>query len=409
MRILVISNLYPPYYVGGYELGCRDVVEGLKARGHDVKVLTSTYKVGTAQQDGAVYRWLEADLEWVRPLKFHEYCFKLLKKEIINQRAFKRLCSVFKPNVVYMWNLTHVSLSLALMAQQAGFSVHYFVFDNWLSRWDSDPWYSLWNRQPRRVTSRLGKQSLRPILSVAGLVVPSNSLDLRHVQFASLYLKQFALQAGKPVGEAKVIHWGVDANQYSYDKSVPHNPKQLLYVGQIVRHKGVHTAIQALKVIVQQPGYESATLTIVGGTIVPDYEAYVRGLVYSLGLESRVLFTGLIRRESLPPIYQEHDILIFPSVWDEPFGITLLEAMSSGLAVVGTDNGGSRDILEDEVNALVFPKEDTGACAMQVLRLMEDSELFERIRKHGRRMVEEKFRFESMMDKIERSLNEAIA
>jgi glycogen synthase len=44
MRVLVLSNFYPPHFIGGYELGCRDVVEGLKARGHDVRVLTSTYK-----------------------------------------------------------------------------------------------------------------------------------------------------------------------------------------------------------------------------------------------------------------------------------------------------------------------------------------------------------------------------
>ena len=40
MKILVVTNLYPPHHVGGYELGCRDVVEKLRARGHTVRVLT---------------------------------------------------------------------------------------------------------------------------------------------------------------------------------------------------------------------------------------------------------------------------------------------------------------------------------------------------------------------------------
>ena len=62
MRILIVSNLYPPHHIGGYELGCRDVVEGLKARGHEVKVLTSTYGVGKRKCDGDVHRWLETDL-----------------------------------------------------------------------------------------------------------------------------------------------------------------------------------------------------------------------------------------------------------------------------------------------------------------------------------------------------------
>ncbi|MFQ5772284.1 MAG: hypothetical protein ACE5HX_17245, partial [bacterium] len=83
MRILVISNLYPPYFVGGYELGCRDVVDGLKARGHHVKVLTSTYGVNKPEHDSEVYRWLQSDLGWnTRSLTRF---VKLLRKEVRNQ------------------------------------------------------------------------------------------------------------------------------------------------------------------------------------------------------------------------------------------------------------------------------------------------------------------------------------
>ena len=46
MRILVVSNLYPPHIIGGYELGCRDIVEALKRRGHELLVLTSDYGIG---------------------------------------------------------------------------------------------------------------------------------------------------------------------------------------------------------------------------------------------------------------------------------------------------------------------------------------------------------------------------
>src|SRR5215210_2495475 len=104
MRILVISNFYPPHFIGGYEIGCRDVVEELKARGHQARVLTSTYGVGVPRHDGGVYRWLEADFEsdaqaGVRGL------IKLLRRESVNRRAINRLCKRFKPDLVYAWNL----------------------------------------------------------------------------------------------------------------------------------------------------------------------------------------------------------------------------------------------------------------------------------------------------------------
>jgi len=78
--------------------------------------------------------------------------------------------------------------------------------------------------------------------------------------------------------------------------------------------------------------------------------------------------------------------------------------MSCGLAVVGTATGGSSEVLEHEVNALIFPKEDARAFANHVRRLLDHPLLFERIRKNGRRVVEDRFRLETMTDRIERTL-----
>src|SRR5437868_9212139 len=46
MKVLVLTNMYPPHHYGGYELSCRDVMDRFRARGHDVTVLTSTVRVG---------------------------------------------------------------------------------------------------------------------------------------------------------------------------------------------------------------------------------------------------------------------------------------------------------------------------------------------------------------------------
>src|SRR6185503_8427075 len=194
--------------------------------------------------------------------------------------------------------------------------------------------------------------------------------------------------------------WGIDLNRFPFNE-VTHEPRRLLYVGQVTSLKGVQTAVEALKLIIEQPDHRSTRLTIAGG---PDYDNRIRKLVSSLGLEENVRFTGLIPRDQIPAIYREHDILLFPSIWDEPFSITLLEAMSSGLAVVGTNTGGSSEILKDEANALIFPKEDAEACAAQTGRLIKDSELFHRIRLQARRTVEEGFRLEGMVDRIELAL-----
>ncbi len=410
MRILVVSNFYPPHHIGGYELGCRDAVEGLKARGHEVVVLTSTYGLENAQHADGVYRWLEDDYVWRNKHQFsYRYLFKLYKKEIINRKAFKRLCEEFKPDVIYVWNLWYTSLSIVFAAEQMKLPISYYIFDYWLALWNNDPAYFYWNFRPRNLYRRCGWATARLLLSGLGSLTYSKELSFNNLQFGSQYLKCYTLRSGKPVGQGKVIHWGVDPSKFPYREVSAKACKKLLYVGQVVPHKGVHTSVEALRILNEQYGYDSVSLTIVGGTTVPDYEAHIRRLVSSAGLEDKVYFAGMVSRDDLPSVYPEYDALVFPSVWEEPFGITLLEGMSSGLAVVSTANGGSAEIVQHESNALVFSSEDAETCAAHIARLFEDRDYFEHIRKEGRQTVEQKFTFERTITMIEHALREAVA
>ena len=401
MRVLVLTNFYPPHFVGGYELGCSDVVEALKARGYETGVLTSTYGIDAAQQSDGVYRWLNTDLALNLDGSSMDF-FKLLRREANDRRAFARVCHEFSPDLLYVWNTTHISISIALEAQRMGLPVCYFISDHWLVKWENDAFYSVGRRNPRRFHRRMVWKPVKAALNATGFL-PASSLNLRNVQFASRYLKQEAIAASRPVSNAEVIHWGIDTELFRVSES-RRDEKRLLYVGQLVSHKGVQTAVRALKLIVEQERFRSTMLTVVGG---PDYGNAVHKLVTSLGLERNVRLTGLIPRDQLPSIYKEHDILLFPSIWDEPFSLTLLEAMASGLAIVGTTTGGSSEILRDELNALTFPKEDFGACATQVSRLLASPELLERLRHYGRRTVEENFRLDQMVDKVDLALKRA--
>jgi glycosyltransferase involved in cell wall biosynthesis len=239
-------------------------------------------------------------------------------------------------------------------------------------------------------------------------MTPLGDLKLEHVQFVSLYLQKAAMAAGKKVAQAEVIHWGIDIGRFPY-QSLSREPRRILYAGQLVPHKGVQTAIEAMNVVVNNHGRRDVRLTIVGGSQRPNYVAELRGLRDRYGLQQHVEFAGPVPREQLPSIYQAHDILVFPSAWEEPFSIGLLEALSNGLAVVGTATGGSAEILEDGLNALVFPREDAQACAARVLCLLDDLELLEKIRQNGRRTVERRFCFKNMVDKIEHSLCDIVA
>lgn len=403
MRILVISNFYPPYHIGGYEVGCFEAVEGLQARGHQVKVLTSSYGLDQPEDDGQIFRWLATDIG--RGFT----TIRLFRREFYNRRVFKRLAETFEPEIIYIWNLWQIPLSLVYLAQGLGVPVSYYIFDHWVAHLgEGDDWFRWWSRPPApNPLKRWGRRLLERIFNANGVDTRVHPPDFQHAQFASHFLKQQALQAGKPVEKAKVIHWGLNLEQFPGRNPGQASVKRLLYVGQLVPTKGVHTAIEALKLLLEQAGHHALELTIVGGTVLLDYERRLQELVRSFGLENTVHFAGLLPRDQLPAIYREHDIMIVPSSWDEPFGLILLEAMAAGLAVVGTATGGSAEILRHEFNGLVFSRDDAQACADCLLRLLEQPDLFERVCRQGRKTVEQHFQLKNSLQMIEQSLAEA--
>ncbi|HLM24748.1 MAG TPA: glycosyltransferase, partial [Pyrinomonadaceae bacterium] len=232
LRICVVTNYYPPHFIGGYELGCRDIVEALKSRGHQVRVLTSTYKVDQQQTDGEVYRWLQLS-EWWTPNLLRDLA-AVLRKEVTNQQAFRQLCREFEPDLVYMWNPVGISLSIVSVAQQLGLPVCYFVSDHWLEEWDTDPGYRTWEKQKPGIRRPFLWKGVLRLLNVLNLSHPPAPPDLHHVQFVSECLKRNALQKGRAVEKAQVIHWGVDAERFQMIEK-PQQLKRLLFVGQVTR------------------------------------------------------------------------------------------------------------------------------------------------------------------------------
>ena len=82
-------------------------------------------------------------------------------------------------------------------------------------------------------------------------------------------------------------------------------------------------------------------------------------------------FLDWMPREKLREIYDEHGIFLFPSFF-EGFGKSLLEAMSRGLCVIASDNGGMRDVILNNVSGLKVPTGDSGAMVASCLELLDD-------------------------------------
>jgi glycosyltransferase involved in cell wall biosynthesis len=173
----------------------------------------------------------------------------------------------------------------------------------------------------------------------------------------------------------RVIHAGIDRGLF--DERAEHGwDGRLLYVGRIDARKGIETAIRALA------GLPEATLTVDGAGDGREL-ARLRGLAEALGLRDRVRFRRSARAD-LPGRYADADVVLFPVLWEEPWGLVPLEAMAVGTPVIATGIGGSREYLRDQENCLLFePRDDPAGLAAAVGRLAGDRSLRRRLRRRG--------------------------
>ncbi len=166
----------------------------------------------------------------------------------------------------------------------------------------------------------------------------------------------------------------------------------VLFVGRLVRHKGIEYLLQALRQV-------DARLLVVGGG---DSAARLKGLASSLGLEEKVDFAGRVAESEKPEYFAACDVLVLPSVSRlEAFGIAALEAMACGKPVVVSDVPGVREVITDGVEGLLAEPMSPEDIARKIDRLLENSQERERMGLAGRHKVEKSFTVEKVVDGLE--------
>ena len=146
------------------------------------------------------------------------------------------------------------------------------------------------------------------------------------------------------------------------ERAASRSGNQLLYVGQIIRGKGVDVLLEALAKV-KVP----FRCNLVGEG---SHRHYCERRCARLGLEKTVRFCGYVPPAQLERFYREASVFVMSSLWPEPFGMAGPEAMAYGLPVVAFDAGGIREWLCDGQNGCLVPWKDTDAFAARVEELL---------------------------------------
>jgi glycosyltransferase involved in cell wall biosynthesis len=355
--------MYPPHHLGGYELIWRGAVEHLRPRGHEIRILTTDYR--SDAPDPALpddpdchreLRWYWRDDEFPR-LAPHTR----LAIERHNLRAFERHLRDFAPDLVIWWSMGGMSMSLIERVARDPLPALAVVMDDWPSY---SPVVDGWLRLVRRMRAGGPAERVTHVPTLRDLPGSCRWLFISDAQ-----RRRIEGFVGELPG-ARVANAGVDTRLFG--PAPEHEWRwRLLYCGRIDARKGIDLAVRALPLLPDE-----ATLRIVGGGDA-GHRAELERLAGELGVAGRVSFER-VPRDALPAIFGADDALVFPVVWDEPWGLVPLEAMAAGMQVVASGRGGSGEYLRDGENCLLAA--DPEGIAAAVTRLAGDAELRARLR-----------------------------
>lgn len=409
MRILFLSNLYPPYGQGGYEEWCQEMATQLRARGHEIIVLTSRHALAhdDTNDPSWVRRELHLEMELVSLRNGIQFFTHRRQHERENLALLRAYIHRFRPEALVIWGMWNIVRSVPILAEELmPGRVVYYVGDYWPTLPSQFEFY--WKAPAQYWYTQLPKA----ILGLAANYVLAQETvakpNFERVIFPTLFMRNELIKRGMKPGESMVIYGAADTAPYRQcdcERNCPHQAAKsgkttLLYAGRIRSDKGVHIAIKALGRLVQEYGFQHIELLIAGAGD-RDYLTFLEYLVRRHRLEKHVSFLGPQTKEAMPALYHQADIFLFTSVWQEPFGRVLIEAMAAGVAVVGSTVGGVTEILRDNETALTYPAGNEEKLAAQVARLIESPELRQQVATAGKRVALERFDIQRMAMEME--------
>ena len=373
MRILFVNEKCG--YFGGVEQSVADTAAGLRERGHQCFLAFD-------QVTGRQVPEYQAKFEQCVPIQ-----------------PFEESVSRVKPDAIFI----HKADVRALGSLPAGVRTVRMVHDHDLCCPRRHKYYA-WNGRICR-----HKADWRCYLDLAFLARGAGSqkvafvsindkmLEMRRNQQLELLLvgstamREELIQNGFPAERVEVLHYVVRMPQRSMAPIPQEN--RILYVGQLIRGKGVDLLLRALPFL--GCDYE---LTIVGaGNAQPELER----LHQKLRLGDKVRFAGWVNPQDLTEYYARSKVLVVPSRWPEPFGMIGLEAMHHGRPVVAFEVGGIPDWLDHGVTGFLAPEQDVLALANALEKLLRDPALCTKLGEAGQKRVHAEFSFENYLDRLE--------
>lgn len=415
-KILMLSEYFPPKVMGGGEVSASLLAENLAKAGVKVTVLTSAFPglQEYEEKEGIrIYRKLKTG---TKPESF----FSNIKRELFFlsslKRAVRELCREEDFDVIHCMNMTSLGAVTLKPKIKKPFIAHVnsYLFvcpkgDLWYHGKEICKIHCNYNTfvPCLRDCQDVGKMKVTPWLKYNPIAL--SNIYARYFHFKqwlhafdavvaiSTYVQERLAFIGLKKEKVFVLHNILDLEPYlkmavKGEGKGERNGKgerkgkgekekrkiQILYLGNYATFKGPQILLEAVKELqgVACHFYGSGPMELALRAMAVQYP--------------HIRIHGRVAEEQLPELYAKTDIVVFPSLWPEPFGRVPMEAMAAGKAVIASNIAGIRDTVDAKTGILV-PPGDVKSLRKALEKLINNPTLRERLGSNGRKEVREKF------------------
>jgi len=401
MKILILSDSWPPESMGGADKVAFNLAREILSRGHNIRVVTTT-------QD----KNLEGEFEykgirgWRVYAKYHERWrayLSLYNPQTV--RRVKKIIEDFKPEIVHAHNI-HFYLSYACLkvAKKSGAKVFLTAHDTMSFSYGKLRTEKYLNSGIYRVTFldnlASAKKRFNPFRNFIIRIILNKYVNI--IFAVSNELKKSLILNG--VRNVVVVHNSIDIDYWNVNDYVSYykkyykldNKKVVLFSARLSGGKGGEKIILAMGKVVKK--IPNTVLLILGER--NKYALEMDDLVKKMNMNNNIIFTGWISGPSLREIYHISDVICTPSVYLDPFPTVNLEAMACGKPVVGTCFGGTKELVVDKKSGYIVDPRNINILAEKIIDLLKNKDKAEEFGLYGKEIVKKYFRLDFNVDYI---------
>ena len=417
MNILIISNLCPPDYDGGFELSALRNAESLRSLGHHVEFVTGKFRA-TFQGEKTDPPWIHRIFElppsidnWSNAkmflgrrsdLRFSLYnlstelglrysnfrgLLQMMKRAPKNEAALDEFLEHHRFDAAYVFGLHQIGTSVIRSLMKKNIPVLYHQGDEWLANY----------MKPGRLK--------RVLLIIANPVTffKERKIDLNNVVLVSEFMKERFVASGFKEHQLAVIYRGVEFPIREDFERERYGPPVFLLASRLTLYKGIHIAIRAASVLDRRSPETEWEMWIAGhGDVIT--MKYFTDLIVDLNIGHRVKFIGKHSRSSTFAFMQRATAIITPSVFDEPFGNTNIEALASGTVLIASQSGAIEEIIDHGKSGLIYDRFNIVELVYHMKLVLRNKALRQTLQVEGQNRIREKFTQDQIIRQVEERL-----